>query len=242
MKLLRVRAEPILVLALLVAAEGCTCEGAGPPPGPLSRASRAPGPTRLGRGATRAGRPAPAPRPQATADPELLKDPQVQRAREAVQRFKASLGRELAAGLRQGPAAAIMACRSKAPELAAAESKGGIRMGRTSHRLRNPKNTGPGWVRPMLEQYRKDPEGLLFRVKRLDKGVMGYVEPIYVSRMCLGCHGPTPDPKVSVRIKHLYPKDRATGFEAGALRGVFWVEVDPAASSEPGRKDRKPAR
>lgn len=245
MFLLRIRAELYFVLALLVA-EGCTCEGAGTPPGPFSRATRAPGTSRLGRGPTRSGRvgrtsrTAPVAHTRATADPELLRNPQVQRAREAVQRFKTSLRRELATASRQGPAAAILACRNKAPELAAAESKGGIRIGRTSHRLRNPKNAAPDWVRPLLERYLKDPEGLQFRVKRMDKGVLGYVEPIYVSRSCIGCHGSALDERVSARIKHLYPKDQATGFEAGALRGLFWAEVDPGPGAGSGRGMKQP--
>ena len=36
-------------------------------------------------------------------------------------------------------------------------------------------------------------------------------------------------PDVASRISELYPEDRATGFEAGDLRGIFWVEFPAAA-------------
>jgi hypothetical protein len=52
----------------------------------------------------------------------------------------------------------------------------------------------------------------------------GYVEPIGIKPLCLACHGEALAPDVAARIGELYPKDRATGFTEGDLRGVFWVE------------------
>jgi hypothetical protein len=42
--------------------------------------------------------------------------------------------------------------------------------------------------------------------------------------MCLTCHGSEIDAEVREQLAADYPMDRATGFEAGDLRGVFWVE------------------
>ena len=56
---------------------------------------------------------------------------------------------------------------------------------------------------------------------------VGYVEPIVTQPMCIACHGETLSPAVADAIGRLYPEDRATGFAAGDLRGVFWVEFTP---------------
>jgi hypothetical protein len=42
--------------------------------------------------------------------------------------------------------------------------------------------------------------------------------------LCLTCHGSNLDADIAASIAERYPEDRATGFEAGDLRGVFWVE------------------
>ena len=139
--------------------------------------------------------------------------------------FKRELQQALKAGLAEGPAEAITACRLRAPEIASSLSQGGLRVGRTSHRLRNPANEAPGWVRPVLDAYRADPADRAPRSIALDDGREGYVEPIVLQPLCLTCHGATLAPEVAGRIEALYPEDRATGFEIGDLRGVFWVEL-----------------
>jgi hypothetical protein len=52
----------------------------------------------------------------------------------------------------------------------------------------------------------------------------GYVEPIMLQPLCLTCHGSELAPGVAEQISELYPEDHAIGFEAGDLRGVFWLE------------------
>ena len=42
--------------------------------------------------------------------------------------------------------------------------------------------------------------------------------------LCLTCHGSELAPGVAEQISELYPEDHAIGFEAGDLRGVFWLE------------------
>jgi hypothetical protein len=61
----------------------------------------------------------------------------------------------------------------------------------------------------------------------LPSGGVGDAEPIYNQPLCLTCHGETIDPELRARIRDLYPRDRATGFRDGDLRGVFWVEFSP---------------
>ncbi len=85
-------------------------------------------------------------------------------------------------------------------------------------------NASPAWVAPILEGYLADREDRRPRVASLADDRIGYVEPILLQPLCLGCHGAALAPEVEARIDALYPDDQATGFEVGELRGVFWVE------------------
>ena len=147
--------------------------------------------------------------------------------------FKRDLKAALVEGMQPGPANAIDVCRLEAPALASKHSKDGVRIGRSSHRLRNPANSGPVWVREVIEAWLEDPAARTPRTVSLDAGREGYVEPILTQPLCLACHGNSPDPAVAEALESHYPDDQATGFEVGDLRGVFWVEY-PAAG--------KPAR
>lgn len=138
--------------------------------------------------------------------------------------FKQHLQQALRAGLSSGPAEAIALCRDEAPAIAEALSGDSVRMGRSSHRLRNPANAGPRWVAPILEAYVKDTSERLPRTVVLEDNLRGYVEPIFVQPVCLACHGEDLAADVAAQVNELYPADQATGFEVGDLRGVFWVE------------------
>lgn len=138
--------------------------------------------------------------------------------------FKQDLQRALLDGLAQGPEEAIAACRVAAPEIADALSRDGVRVGRASHRLRNPSNTAPVWVTPILDRYANDPSDRAPRTVSLGDDRLGYVEPIVLQPLCLTCHGQNVAPAVAARIRELYPADQAVGYQAGDLRGVFWTE------------------
>ena len=62
------------------------------------------------------------------------------------------------------------------------------------------------------------------RVVVLANGRIGYAEPLYTMPLCVNCHGQNLKPEVAQQIKKLYPDDQATGFHAGDLRGLLWVE------------------
>ncbi len=138
--------------------------------------------------------------------------------------FKQDLQRALLEGLAQGPEEAIAACRIQAPEIAGALSRDGVRVGRASHRLRNPGNVAPDWVAPILDAYAADPSDRAPRTVSLGDNRSGYVEPIVLQPLCLTCHGDNLAPEVASRLSELYPTDRAVGYQAGDLRGVFWTE------------------
>lgn len=145
--------------------------------------------------------------------------------------FKASLQRALKAGLADGPVAAVEACRLRAPEIAQAMSQDGHRVGRASHRLRNPDNVAPDWVAPVLARYLAEPASRKAATVRLADGRIGYVEPIVLAPLCVTCHGDGLAPELAAHIAKLYPEDQAIGFQPGDLRGVFWVEMPPEASA-----------
>lgn len=153
--------------------------------------------------------------------------------------FKQQLQQALQEGLAQGPVAAISACRVKAPEIAGALSRDGVRMGRSSNRLRNPANAPSPWVAAILDDYLADPGRRAPRGVDLPDGRRGYVEPILTKPLCLSCHGESLAPAVEARIRELYPQDQATGFRVGDLRGVFWVEF-PAGSAAHARPHGSP--
>ncbi len=144
--------------------------------------------------------------------------------------FKRDLQAALRTGLVQGPAAAVEACRAQAPQIEASLAREGVRLGRTSHRLRNPANVAPDWVQPILEAYladasKREPVGVA-----VGAGRAGYVEPILLQPLCATCHGESLAADVAAKVRELYPDDRAVGFRVGDLRGVFWAEF-PASEA-----------
>lgn len=138
--------------------------------------------------------------------------------------FKQDLAQALRDGLAQGTVQAIAACQLKAPEIADTLSRNGVRLGRTSDRLRNPSNTAPAWVVPILEAYATNPSDRAPRTVSLGDDRAGYVEPIVLQPLCLTCHGENLAPELLSRINELYPADWAVGYKVGDLRGVFWAE------------------
>lgn len=149
---------------------------------------------------------------------------EIARGAELLAPFKQDLKQALVAGMQQGPVHAISVCRDQAPAIAESFSTLGVRMGRTSHRLRSPDNAAPEWVETVLQTYLGEDSNRAPRLVPLPNDRQGYVEPIAVQPLCLACHGKSLAPDVAAHINEAYPKDEATGFEVGDLRGVFWVE------------------
>jgi hypothetical protein len=77
---------------------------------------------------------------------------------------------------------------------------------------------------PLLEELRAlPPQPDTFRTVDLGARGTGYVEPIYLSPLCVTCHGEAVEPALLERIRALYPDDAAVGFRVGELRGLFWA-------------------
>ena len=136
-----------------------------------------------------------------------------------------SLMLRLLEGMQSGGArAAIDVCKVAAPEVAAdINATKPLTIGRTSHRLRNPKNHAPAWAAPFVKEMRS--EQVLLR--HGGNGAFAALFPIKLQGQCLQCHGPTEQiaPEVRASLKAAYPKDEATGFREGELRGWFHVTV-----------------
>lgn len=133
---------------------------------------------------------------------------------------------ELVAALDAGDAgAAIAVCKEKAPAVAANISdQYGLRIGRTSHSLRNPANTAPEWAMEFVDGLVDTPSYVVG-----PNGELGALLPIKLKAECQMCHGPAEmiDEEVMASISAHYPNDRAVGFAEGELRGWFWVEAPP---------------
>ena len=154
----------------------------------------------------------------------LAEEPASARGAELLAPFKVELKKALVAGMQQGPVQAVSVCKDQAPAIAASLTTADTRIGRTSHRLRNPENSGPDWVNGVLQAYLESKQELAPQVVELADNREGYVEPIMTQPLCLACHGKTLAPELAAHIEKAYPEDQARGFEAGDLRGVFWVE------------------
>jgi hypothetical protein len=152
----------------------------------------------------------------------------LERGAQTLKPFKEQLQKALQVGLEEGPDAAIEVCKLRAPRIAAESSSPSVRVGRTSHRVRNPANAPNRWLKPMLAWYLANPDRRGPEVVALDLGGVGYVEPIFVQSKCLLCHGEELSAPVQARLDELYPDDQATGFRVGDLRGLFWVEFKEA--------------
>lgn len=122
-----------------------------------------------------------------------------------------------------GPAGAVTVCRDVAPQIAQEVSAShALAIGRTSFRLRNPDNRPPAWAEPYVEARTEDDVYLTH-----PEGGLRALLAIGLTPRCVTCHGDReamPEP-LRAAIANTYPDDEAVGFEAGDLRGWFWIEV-----------------
>lgn len=158
---------------------------------------------------------------------EQLDDRQIAQrdsASAAQQALFGSLFGELSTAMGEGgPPAAIDVCATRAPAIAKEVSaESGVKIGRTSFKLRNPKNTPPVWADLAIDERPEEPTYFVDRSARL-----GALTPIRLAASCLQCHGSNDDiaPATRAALSNRYETDQATGFAEGDLRGWFWVEV-----------------
>lgn len=137
---------------------------------------------------------------------------------------------------KEGPVAAIGVCNLQALSLTAEVAKAhpevrGLR--RIGVRTRNEANAQDAMDRRALAALMTSWKGAesakgIVMSDRAPDGTerIRYYRPLPTAPTCLVCHGPAgsvPAP-VSDVLRKLYPKDEATGFNAGELRGAIVVE------------------
>jgi hypothetical protein len=158
------------------------------------------------------------------------------RARQACADLGGALrGRLMETIASNGLAGALAVCREIAPAKAAEISdENGLRIRRTSLRVRNPANAPDDWERKVLEDFAAravagEPiPGLEYceEVKGADgQNEVRYMKAIGMEAACVACHGAPLAPEVTAELSRLYPTDAATNFAPGQVRGAFSVTV-----------------
>ena len=142
--------------------------------------------------------------------------------------FKSELMGALNKGMEEkGLVEAMHSCNKLAPEIQKKFDQEKLSLGRTSHKIRNPKNIPAEWMKPLIEEFKNSTAANPLEGKVVKgPGYMAYVEPIYVKAICLTCHGKDVPAALKEGIEKQYPGDQATGFSEGEFRGLFWVRKE----------------
>jgi len=157
---------------------------------------------------------------------------ELKQGRAIVTAFAKALKSSLQPALKQqGPVAAINVCTEVAPRLAKQFSTTtDWQVGRTSLNNRNPQNAPDLWERKNLKLFEqqktqgKDINKLEYWEVVNHRGVrtLRYMKAIpTAAKPCLACHGSNISPKIQVTLNASYPLDKATGYQAGDIRGAF---------------------
>lgn len=150
-----------------------------------------------------------------------------QQAKTLIQQFAGQLKPKLKEAMEQGGSVhAIEVCATAAPEIATRLSaQSGWRITRVSSGNRNPDASPDEWEAAVIKTFESrlvqgaDPESL----EQGEITPQGYrfAKAQIAEPLCLSCHGQNIAPEVKKAIAAHYPGDRATGYEAGDIRGIF---------------------
>jgi len=160
-------------------------------------------------------------------------DPDLGRASAAARMVGLQLKQRMMKAMADGGAdGAIRVCADEAQGLTALiQGRTGVRVGRSSRRLRNPANAGPDWVQAWLTENDGKPASEVSPMEAIVDTPGGrkarVALPIGVDAPCLLCHGAGDAlaPGIRAMLSERYPEDAATGYAAGDLRGVLWAEA-----------------
>lgn len=159
-------------------------------------------------------------------------------------RFAKALKSELVSAMAAGSAvSAIGVCKDVAPAIARSHSLESWSIRRVSERNRNPNNRADTTQMRFLAQFAdtsaQAPRFLVdWTPNDTDTtAVFTYYQPIRTQAMCLKCHGDmqTLGPGVYEALRKEYPMDKATGYKAGDLRGMFVVNAQWPAGTATAR-------
>ncbi|SET08623.1 Protein of unknown function [Nitrosomonas marina] len=161
-------------------------------------------------------------------DTEQLEEKSKQLAAQLGMQLKARLKAAIEAG---GPASAISVCNVSAPRIAEELSKDGWSVGRISLKLRNPANRPDEWERATLLAFEQQLASGAAAVSlqrsmiesREDEIRYRFMKAIPIDGVCLACHGEQIAEPVQAALAEKYPRDEATGYRLGELRGAFTI-------------------
>jgi hypothetical protein len=155
--------------------------------------------------------------------------------------FQKTLKSELMSAISEhGADGAIDVCAEVAPMVTDSHSIKGWTIQRVSEKFRNPRNKATGEQVVILDYFRdtvEAPPNFYEDWTYADTDTTyHYYQPIYVSDLCLNCHGDmqTLAPGVLQAVRKRYPSDKAVGYKTGDLRGMFvvtarWPEAEAFA-------------
>ncbi len=132
-----------------------------------------------------------------------------------------------------GPDTAIAVCNIEALPISSKVSKDhNLEVGRTSLKIRNPKNRADNWETKQLQEFAKQKKSGV-NIEKLEaheiinengEKVFRYMKAILIQEPCLLCHGKQIAPAIEEKIISLYPQDQAIDYEIGDIRGAFTVK------------------
>jgi len=169
-------------------------------------------------------------------DTTALQEQTLDQGRELSQVFMGSLKVRLVTALEQGgPVEAIEVCHRDAAAMAdqvSASHPGVLGVKRISPRWRNSSNQPDELDRAAWRLFETslpvgpdEAEDLLVP-DPVQEDHLVYYRALRMAPLCLTCHGPVDDIPADVRtaLAQRYPDDRATGFQAGELRGLIRID------------------
>ncbi|WP_404395900.1 DUF3365 domain-containing protein [Pseudoalteromonas phenolica] len=143
----------------------------------------------------------------------------------------------MAAVAKGGLSAGVEVCQEQAPEIAKKYSSHGWQISRTSLKTRNSQNTPNIDEIAILQDFAKrlasgEPaKTVSYSNLNPQSGEYQFMKAIPTGQVCLACHGENISDDLQAKIKAHYPKDTATGFKLGELRGAFSFKYKTATQS-----------
>ena len=128
-----------------------------------------------------------------------------------------------------GLSAGVEVCQEQAPKIAKKYSSHGWQISRTSLKTRNSQNTPNIDEIAILQDFAKrlasgeSAKTVSYSNLNPQSGEYQFMKAIPTGQVCLACHGENISDDLQTKIKAHYPKDTATGFKLGELRGEFKV-------------------
>lgn len=154
-----------------------------------------------------------------------------EQSKDTVKKFSQLLKAELQASMKMGgPLQALSVCNLQAPVIAKQLSmEQGWDIYRTS--LKPRAKSADAWETKIMKSFEQkhtdgDKFGSLYAqdiVEVNGKVAFRFMQAIETKGICLKCHGTKIAPEVVKKISELYPDDKATGFNAGDIRGAFSI-------------------